>query len=242
MRRHAACLVALLLAGAAQAGSFSVNPIRLDLPMAQRATALTVSNATSDSALLQVSVYRWSRRGGEDVLDEVSGAEAPVVTPPLFRLAGSGSQIVRIGFRKLLAPGDPESQWRVIVEEVPQPVAAGTAPGPIAIAMRLRVSLPLFRLPAVVTQDLRWDADSTGGALRLTASNLGTSTERVDEIALADASGPALGRLAGPLYIFPGEERRFDLSTQPAQASGALRLSLLGTPRPLVRDLVFRAR
>jgi len=236
----------------ASAGSFSVNPVRLDMTPSQSATAVTISNQGNEAQLLQVRVYRWTHPGNDDVLTEVEGNEAPIVTPPLFRLAASGgTQVVRIGFVKPAVAATEERQWRVIIEEVPKPAgtplpesapAPSSVGAPIAIALRLRVSLPLFQRPSTVHQDLQWTLDpAVDGHLQLTTENRGSVTERIDEIRLG--SGDDASRmLTGPFYVFPGERRSFDLHPHAALPAGPVTLSLQGTPRPLVRELVLRAQ
>jgi fimbrial chaperone protein len=239
----------------ARSGTFSVNPVRLELAPWQNATALTVSNFGTEPLLVQVRVYRWVHGNNEEVLTEAQGSEAPMITPPLFRLApNSGSQVIRIGFQKPYAPPTEERQWRVIVEEVPKsanyssaPAAdAGAFPGtstvPIAVALRLRVSLPLLQRPMTIHQELQWTLErSTDGGLNLTAQNLGSVTERLDEIRLGPA-GEKSWHISGPLYLFPSERRSFEVHREAAIASGNLQLHLQGTPLPLMRELVMRAQ
>ena len=116
----------LLLNSAAQAGALTVNPIRLELAGGQAATSLTVGNAADGPTTVQVSVQVWQHRDGVDVLEPATGRDAPLVTPPIFRLAPGGSQIVRIGFASRTAPVE-EGRWRLVVEEVPQPEAVPVA-------------------------------------------------------------------------------------------------------------------
>jgi fimbrial chaperone protein len=239
----------------ARAGSFSVNPVRLNMAPSQQSTSLTVSNFGAELLILQVRVYRWAHDNSEDVLTEVEGSEAPIITPPLFRLAPtSGSQVIRIGFRKPSVPPVEERQWRVIIEEVPKLTDSASAPGaeaaafpgtsavPLAVALQLRVSLPLLQRPMTVRQELQWSLEpSTTGRLKLTALNLGSVTERLDEIRLGPA-GERSCRLSGPLYVFPGERRSFELHQEVALLAGRVQLSLQGTPRPLMYELVLRAQ
>ena len=214
-----------LVAGTAQAGSLTVNPIRLELGATQAATSMTIGNAADAPTTVQVSVHEWRHENGMDVLVPTTNRDAPIITPPMFRLAPGGSQIVRIGFATRGSNAD-EGRWRVIVEEVPPPFAAvgyredGDAS---QIAMRLRVSLPLFRLPAVARSVLDWRLSADGSAL--IASNRGSTTERIDRAQLT-ATGQTLASIAGPVYLFPGEQRRFALS---APVSAAVRLNVQGS-------------
>ncbi|MDP3295192.1 MAG: fimbria/pilus periplasmic chaperone [Nevskia sp.] len=216
-----------LMTPPASAGSFTVNPVRLELAAGQHATSMTVSNAGNVATTLQVSVHRWTRVDGVDVLEPVtnanSGDDAPIVTPPMFRLDVAGQQIVRIGFagRQL---DSAEGHWRVIVEELPQPQAATPL---VQIAMRLRVNLPLFRQPAERRSALAWSTEQAADGWALAVDNQGTTTERIDVATLASNDGSTLSTLAGPLYVFPGERRAFPLQLAvplPVTAAALLRV------------------
>lgn len=239
---------ALLVAGGqAEAGSFSVNPIRLELPSGQNATSLRVSNHGSEPSLLQVRVFRWQHGAGVDQLVESAADAAPIITPPLFKLAGGGAtQVIRIGFTTPLAADAPEAQWRVVVEEVPQlqprlqDASAEAAEPQVAIAMRLRVSLPLFRRPQLRRQALHWQAESLEGGIQLEAHNRGTVTERLDALQLTGGKSPL--QLSGPIYIFPGERRLLALRSDLPVRSKTVQLAVSGTPRESAYELEVRAQ
>lgn len=215
--------VLALLATDAAAGSFTVNPVRLELAAGQTATSMMVSNAGEAATTVQVSVHRWTRVDGVDLLEPVTGDDAPIVTPPIFRLDLAGQQVVRIGFagRQL---DSAEGHWRVIVEELPQPMASTPL---TQVAMRLRMNLPLFRQPAERRSSLAWSTEKAADGLRLAVDNRGTLTERIDLASIAGSDGRPLSNLAGPLYVFPGERRAFPLTLAgplPAAASARLRV------------------
>jgi fimbrial chaperone protein len=221
------------------AGSFTVSPVRLDLQTGQSATSLKVGNDSGEAKLIQVTVLRWTRDNGQDQYAVETGPAAPIVTPPLFQLpAGGGNQVVRIGFQKAPAPAAAELAWRVIVEEV-TPAAAVSMSN--TVAMRLRVSLPLFLAPASPRRALRWEGSVAADGVNLTAINAGNLSERLDQLELKAPGGQPLGRLSGPIYIFPGERRSLPLPAT-APKPGTARLELQGTPPSLSDDVVLRAQ
>ena len=224
---HKHLLAALiLLATTANAASLTVNPIRLELGAKQAATSMTIGNAADTPTTVQVSAYHWRHQDGSDQLEPATGADAPIITPPMFRLAPGGSQIVRIGFAGGGSSED-EGRWRLIVEEVPQPQmqAVPVALAPMQIATRLRVSMPLFRLPAVTRSALDWRLDRDGSTL--VVANRGSTTERIDQAQLS-AAGSTLARVTGPVYLFPGEARQYPLS-MPAPSGTPARLNVQGS-------------
>lgn len=217
-----------LLAVPSHAGSFTVNPVRLEMAAGQTATSMMISNAGNAGTTVQVSVQRWTRVDGVDVLEPVTGDDAPMVTPPMFRLDVAGQQIVRIGFagRQL---DSAEGHWRVIVEELPQPYDVASL-APVQVAMRLRVNLPLFRQPAERRSQLAWSTEKSADGLNLAVDNHGTVTERIDVATLTAGKGQPLSTLAGPLYVFPGERRSFPLTlAQPLPNAAAASLSVQGS-------------
>lgn len=226
MIRSLLASLAMLATGAAQAGSLTVNPIRLELGATQAATSMTIGNAADAPTTVQVSVHEWRHRDGVDVLEPATGRNAPIITPPMFRLVPGGSQIVRIGFASRGSNND-EGRWRLIVEEVPQTqTSAQLTPvslAPMQIATRLRVSLPLFRLPAVARSVLDWQLDRDGSTLLV--ANHGSTTERIDQARLS-AADSTLASIAGPVYLFPGEQRRYAVS---APVPTSARLNVQGS-------------
>lgn len=244
--RHGGIAAAVLMACAglspARAGTFSVSPIRLDLAPGQASTAVTVSNQGDDSKLVQVSVLRWTRDGGQD---HTSPDDSLIVTPPLFQLApGGGSQVVRIGFPQPPPAAPVEQAWRVIAEEVQSQAPVGAAASGSSINLLLRISLPLFLAPATPHQSLHWEGSvDAAGKLHLVASNSGNVSERLDELVVNAADGKTrLGRQPGPIYIFPGERRVLDLAPAARLKAGPVKLMLQGTPQALTTDLVLRAQ
>lgn len=230
MRRSLAAAALAVLPLAANAGALTVNPIRLELAAGLAATSMTIGNAADAPATVQVSVQRWRHRDGVDELEPATGGDAPIVTPPMFQLAPGASQIVRIGFAGRHAMAE-EGRWRLVVEELPQAQlqALPVALTPVQIATRLRISLPLFRLPAVVRSQLDWQLEraSSGSSPALAVVNRGTTTERIDRAQLHGGDA-ALAGIAGPVYLFPGEQRRFPLPAS-AIAATAPQLSVAGS-------------
>lgn len=248
-RFAALCMMLCVGPGPAQGASFSVSPVRLELAPGQASTSLKVSNEGDEAKLLQVSVLKWTRRNGEDRYEPDDQNAGLIVTPPLFQISpAGGSQLVRIGFQKPPSAGPAEQAWRVIVEEVPKAAAPGAAEGAATgagtIKMRLRINLPLFLAPGSPHQDFHWEGYADAAAkLRLVAVNAGNVSERIDELLVKSADQQTqLGRLPGPIYVFPGERRDLEVGLGAGSKGGTVKLVMQGTLRPLVSDLVLRAQ
>src|SRR5215475_8867520 len=96
MRGIAVSLLAmgmLAAAGPAAASSISVAPIRVELSSGKRTAVLTVRNQDESPVVVQARPAAWSQRDGEDQLDDTHDL---VVTPPIFTIAGKGSQVLRV--------------------------------------------------------------------------------------------------------------------------------------------------
>lgn len=234
MRGLVAFAVAGLFSASALAG-LSVAPVRLQIDAGARSTSFTATDTGADPRLVQVTPRRWTRERGEDHYDDDARL---IVTPPLFRLSpGGGSQVVRLGFATAAPPSDTEQAWRVFVEEVPDP-ATRVIPG--QVRLQLKLGLPLFVPPLQPRHELAWRLERGATGVALVAENRGNVHARFDRISLRSAAAKAaIIDLPGPLYVFPGETRRFPLARAPAVAK--LRLQTQGGDGPAGRDLALPA-
>jgi len=200
--------------GVAQAGSFSVNPVRVTLSANQPVAAITVRNESSEQTLVQLEALAWSQSMGKDVTVPSSDVLA---TPPIFTLAPKGTQIVRIGLRRPAGSTASESTYRLTLREVPP---KKQAPG---LNVTLLVSMPIFVVPtAATTPDLRWrvtrDSDNQ---LLVHATNGGTAHAQVVKLDISLADGKSLGNRNVAEYVLPGSTRTWALKTGAAPAIGA---------------------
>lgn len=199
---------------AAQAATLSVSPVRLTLSAAHPTGVLNVSNKDSDSELVQVQLAAWSQENGADVFEPTQNILA---TPPIFRLNGGGTQVIRVGLRKPPAPGK-EVTYRLFMTQVPP----APKPGVLGLQFALRVSLPIFVLPATSTAPvLHWDAKLVSPKkLMLSATNVGTAHVQIRSLTLGVA-GPEkpLPHKSGN-YILPGSTAHWGFDLKSALAPG----------------------
>src|SRR5438045_8951847 len=81
----------------AGAGSFQVNPIRIDMTKGATTAAITVRNDGEDAIVVQSSVVAWTQDNGQEVYTPTTEA---LVTPPIMTVPPGGEQIVRVGLRR----------------------------------------------------------------------------------------------------------------------------------------------
>src|SRR6186713_2641410 len=175
------------LACVAHAGSFVVNPVRVTLSASQPVNAITVRNDGSEPTVVQLETVAWSQKGGVDVLAKT---QEILATPPIFTIPPGGSQIVRVGLRRVPDAG-AEITYRLFLREVPaaQPVAQG-------LRVALRVSLPVFVVPQTsLTPKLEWRVmRREDGRIRLHANNSGAAHIQIAEVSLSSLyGGKAIG-------------------------------------------------
>src|SRR5262245_50540018 len=158
----------LFAAALAQAGSFSVNPVRVTLSATQTVGAITVRNEGTEAAVIQLEMQSWTQRDGVDVLAPSTDVLA---TPPILTIPPGGSRIVRVGLRR---PADAQREvtYRLFLREVPPPQALAQA-----LRVALLISMPIFVEPPNKTApQVEWRAARTrDGQIRVEARNAGTA-------------------------------------------------------------------
>lgn len=185
---------------AAQAGTFSISPLRLELSSGNSTGALTIRNREGTPVVVQAEAMLWQQAGGEDRLTPTRDV---LVSPAVFTLPGDGSQLIRVALRQPAA-GPQELSYRLILTEVPQQAS----PDFTGLSVALRLSLPVFVAPAAPpVRHLEWSvARGAGGALSVTARNTGNVHARVLTFSAAPATaGSNVLRQDVATYILPGQ-------------------------------------
>jgi fimbrial chaperone protein len=171
----------LLVAGVSvvSAASIGVSPVRATLSADQQVGALTVHNTGTEPMSVQLEVMNWSQQEGKDVF---TATREVLANPPIFTVPPGGSQLVRAGLRR--APdAQRELTYRIFLQELPPP------PNPDfnGARMLMRVSLPVFVLPALAAEPvLRWKAARTSdGALKISLTNIGNAHIQIANFSLS---------------------------------------------------------
>jgi fimbrial chaperone protein len=208
MRRmlRAMVLAAAAIPLSALAGSFEVNPIRVELNATTRSVALSVRNSGTTAVVVQTSVSAWSQQDGKDVLTPTNEV---LISPPVVTIEPEREQIVRVGLRR--APdAQRELSYRIFLTEVPPP----PQPGFQGLVVALRVGLPLFVQPRQGTAKatLVWNAEVRDGSVHLKLDNQGTGHIQISTVELFSApGGEPVAEYSGLAYVLPGQSRDFQL-------------------------------
>ena len=208
------CIAALLFQTCSWAGSFQVNPIRVDLTPKSQTAALSVKNTGEEAVVVQVSIETWRQEAGKDVHAPTKDLLA---TPPVMTIPPGDERVVRVGLRR--APDrSKELSYRLFLQEVPPP----PKPGFQGLVVALRVGLPVFVAPAqgAAAPRIVWKASRLpDNKLEVSAVNEGTAHLQVADINVLDGAN-AVATYSGLSYVLPDQRHDWTLAlTAPLGAS-----------------------
>lgn len=212
----AACLAAVT-STAAQAGSFSVSPVRIFMEARERATGVTIINEGETDLVMQAELFEWKQK--PDGTDELLPTQDLVLAPPILRLAKGARQVVRLANLRPPAPGE-QLTYRLIVREVPEALAP-TQPG-VQVQVALAFSLPVFITPPGAKRALSCTASRISPtAVRATCENRGQAYAQASNMTLTTPAGNTLlsTEIKGG-YVLPAVTRSFDLAADGARVPG----------------------
>jgi fimbrial chaperone protein len=192
-------------AGVANAGSFQVAPIRVNLSSSQSVIALTLRNTSNESTVVQLETMAWSQQQGKNVYVPTKEILA---TPPIFTVPAGGSQIVRIGLRR--APdAQREMTYALYLQEVPPPPKSGFQ----GLQMALRIGIPVFVAPTTPSPPaLAWKVYRTrDGKIEVSLTNNGGIHAQVSNIRLARVDGGELGKQQLSGYVLPNQSNSWQV-------------------------------
>jgi fimbrial chaperone protein len=203
----------------AQAGTFSVTPVRIFLQPRDRATAITFTNDGTTEIVLQADLYDWLQKpNGED---DLKLAEDVIISPPIIKLAPGAKQVVRLA-RLSMAPSEAQQTYRLIAREIPEIAAAKQG---ISVQIALALSMPVFITPKDAKPKVSCDAVKTyAGSVVFSCKNLGNSHAQVRN-ARVMRDGNELTQLDNGGYYLAGVQRDLTLPIGKVTA-GALILEL----------------
>jgi fimbrial chaperone protein len=210
--------------GAAQAGAFSVSPVRIFMDARERATGITVINEGDTDLVMQAEIFQWKQN--PDGTDDLQPSQDLVLAPPILKLAKGTRQVVRLANLRPVPPGAQQT-YRLIVREVPEALRSAS-PG-VQIQVALAFSLPVFISPPGARRDLSCSASrSSPTALLATCENRGTAYAQAATLTLSTPSGNTLAstEVKGG-YILPGVKRSFEINGEGSRVpGGALKLQV----------------
>lgn len=218
-RRTSILLAALAAVAAptANAGSFSVSPVRIFMEARDRATGVTIINEGDTDLVMQAELFEWKQK--PDGTDDLRPTQDLVLAPPILRLAKGARQVVRLANLRPPQPGE-QLTYRLIVRELPEALQP-TQPG-VQIQVALAFSLPVFITPPGARRALQCSATrASPSTIRATCANQGQAYAQPSAMTLTTPGGNTL--LSGDIkggYILPGITRSFELASEGSRVPG----------------------
>ena len=134
------CLgLAMLQAGAAQAGAFRVSPVRVSLTPRAKSQILTLHNRSAEPLRFQVNAFAWkqSRRGAI----QLQPTKDIIVFPTMLKISPGDRRIIRVG--TVASFGKVEKNYRIFVTELP-PLRRSGKTVKNAVQVLTRMGIPVF--------------------------------------------------------------------------------------------------
>jgi len=191
----------VLIAATAASAQFSVDRTQVRLSGRAQSAIIKLTNDSTRPIQFDVKIFTWDQdANGQEQLVATTDA---IAAPGSLSLGPKESQSIRVGTTAAL--GAMEKTYRVIIEELPAPRQATGA----TVAMRMRLSLPVFLTPTKGEAKLELAVPTmVAGVPTIVARNTGTVHLQVDS---ANFRGVGTGGKTvfeaseGGDYILPGK-------------------------------------
>ncbi|WP_428944206.1 fimbrial biogenesis chaperone [Pantoea sp. FN060301] len=200
------CLASSALTAPARAGnSVLIWPIDPKILSGDKASELWLENRGDATTLMQVRIFTWQQVAGKE---QYQTQQTVVASPPLVRIEPGQKQLVRL-IGQSQPPAGKEVAYRVLLDEIPTPQAAG--PNQAGLNFQMRYSVPLFTYGQGLSPDtakpaLSWKKVNQNGRPALQITNTGNGHARLSKVRLGGRvlSDSLFGYvLAGSVNTFP---------------------------------------
>ena len=219
----------LALSSPSIASSFQATPVNVEIRAPGAASSITLKNDGDAAMNMQVRVFRWSQIDGQEKLEP---ATEVVASPPMVTVAAKSEQVIRL-VRVTKSPVSAEENFRVFVDEIPDPARRKT--GQIGVA--LRYSIPVFIMPSQPSEaQLVWSIQRTDNAVYVAATNNGNRRIKISGLQLKDASGASVSLGEGLIgYVLARSSMRWVLpaKAQKLGLNGPVVISARGDDGPI---------
>jgi fimbrial chaperone protein len=205
----ALALQLLTATSAAAQSSVVIWPVDPQIKAGDQATALWLENRGREPVTLQVRSFNWNQSQGEDSYEE---QDAIVSSPPIATVGAGERQLVRVIRRAPDTAG--EHAYRLVVDELPRPPAAGGDGVSAHLAVQMRYSIPLFTFgasPAELAPTLSAHVALSAGKRWLEVTNSGSSHARLTDLRVGSATRASTLKAGLVGYVLPGATMRWEL-------------------------------
>jgi fimbrial chaperone protein len=230
----AAQLAVLLLASglSMQAGSYTVNPVRIELSARQLRTTVQIQNLGDEPTKIQAHVVAWNANGSEEVL---SDNDEILLNPPIFTVAAGHAQYLRLGLRHAQLD-TREMTYRLIMEEVPPPPKQGFN----GVNTLLKISVPIFVKPRVSSPQLAWTLQRTSDQeVKLSVQNRGNAHVQIRKLAVTAGEASEPGFVQGTAtYVLQNARKEWVIRNGQLAGAGKLLVQAQTDNGDIREDLV----
>lgn len=216
---------ALFTTGAALAGEFSVNPIRLELGASVRSGAIAIKNEDKQKLSFQIDAREWTQdASGKDQYADTNGL---IFFPKIMSVEPGEEGLIRVGARAAAVP--TEKTYRLFIEELPGATKKLEGSG-AQINVLIRFGAPVFVAPLKPQDSLDIESFNLAkGNVTLSVKNTGNRHQVVQGIELkgTDAAGnPVYTLTLADRYLLTGTAKAYTTAIPADQCAKITRLSL----------------
>ncbi|USP41771.1 fimbria/pilus periplasmic chaperone [Acinetobacter sp. XS-4] len=172
----------LTLSSTINAATIRLSPVNVEILSHQNASSISLFNQSNESTDLQIRVFEWTQKNGQDQLtptDEIA------ISPPFLKLQSNDSYNLRV-VRINPTPISGEKTYRIIIDELPKPIDSRKAAQGVNVL--LRSSLPVFVVNKDAITKLSWKIDTNQEAASLNISNIGNQHALLNNLMLVDTT------------------------------------------------------
>lgn len=208
---HALSLSTLLFAlltfhvTAAWGSVVAVSPIRVHLSPSKRSEVIELKNTDKAVASFQVTAHTWQETADGEM--KLAPTRDVMFFPSLVEVRPGETRRIRVASN--LPAGRSERSYRMIIEELPPPVATTGA-----VKILTRLNIPVFVQPAALKPKPALTAAVRGGQLVVSVENPGNAYFKVQSLRIVarNRSGAAVfdHTLTG-WYVLSGGRRIYNV-------------------------------
>ncbi|MCG5225627.1 fimbrial biogenesis chaperone [Acinetobacter pittii] len=172
----------LSLSSTLSAATIRISPVNVEILSNQNASSISLFNQSNESTDLQIRVFEWTQKDGQD---QLIPTEEIAISPPFLKLKPNDSYNLRV-VRINPAAITGEKTYRIIIDELPKPADSRKAAQGINVL--LRSSLPVFVVDKDAITKLNWKIDLNQKSPSLNISNIGNRHALLNNLTLVDTT------------------------------------------------------
>lgn len=206
----------------ALAGSFKVNPLKLEFGTGKKSTVLDVRNTSDREITVQIETRQWTQGvSGEDLYEETKDL---VFFPRIVTLKPGEKRVVRVAFQGKRSE-KTELSYRLFVQEL-----LDRSQEKNTLSFALRLSIPVFVQGTSSHNEIKLSsAVVEKGKAKITLNNVGDNHVMVNHLQLTglnENQRELFFHEEKGWYVLPGAENRFELALSQQECDAASRLEL----------------